>query len=1036
MPPLLTGDIEETTGLYDALVRVQGVEISCGVLRIASTGFIGLIGISSSDRIIGAVTKDEKASKLTDSDAVDKILSMTQGTFEYYEVPEAELSRLDQKLGMEISEIIAKRAPAAQEAEGNGDHTAVAEEAEAEQATESELPLESEPQHELESGVEAESADEPITQPEPELAEVEAAAEVEAEVEAVAEVETAAEVETEAEVEQQVEAEAPSETVEAEATQTATEKPKVVSALSAEDLAALAAIPDVKTLDAIGQKPESTAIAKSALDDIPTPSTASTPTSSLLAKFKDKKPSAEPAASATGLPDQTAQSEATEPKPFDPTTDELQKNAAATVERIKKFRKPDSEIAAETERAQRNKFASSRRTKDDDVSQEPDADNKLIRPVGNEPTPIAKVKAPPKVVISPKVGIAIGVVGALGITFLATRGAIANYFVNSATAQFDKREYAAALSTLSPAFVFDPSSSKAHFFKGQILNAQGEKAKAFEEYDEALKSSPLDGEILRAHAISAWHLGKFKLLKEDTDALIANDPTAKNDGYLYGLRGKAELALGQYQDAINDCTTALKLGQKTPWIYSRRGWAYTLKGDAKAGLKDFAVALSFPKTDETTPETWVGKAQALQNLGDSKGALAAYEQAFKLNAKVPDYYVRRAWLYNFLKQTDKAWQDYVQALHVDPNYTPAHIGKSDILAAQSKFDDALKELNSVPKKFETADLHFARGRIYMRKNDFKNAVACFKQGLALNSKGTNNYLDLAYSYGGLHNYKDAVAAVQSAIDLQPTNASLRAWHGFYLQCAGQLVQAEKDYEQALSMDPKNPDAHFWRGGLFEGKGDQSAAIQDYEATLASNPNNEDAKKRLAALTKVVRHSSDTRTASVDKITIIPGDFKTLMAQGYAKYKSRDARGAVNCFYSAVSLDPSNMQARKYLAYSLLMKGNRIDAIAQFQAINASGTIDPADYRTLGMLLVETSPGDAIEVFLKILLGNSRDTEARLKLAEAYTRSGDVGKGLDALKEGMKVDPAGTARYNVLIEKLKKGDMQKENGRPEEGNGAG
>lgn len=1036
-------------------------------MRIACNNFIGLIGIASSDRIVGAVTKDEKAAKLTNADAVDKLLSMTQGTFEYYEVPQKELSRLDQNLGMDITELLAKYASSGEVVDSNGhnghgveveetysiatdtsavdrvDSVYVDDAANVEDvAGNAEIAVElHEPEVVAEADTPTLSASESFATEAPGDFLGQSAPEVTHDLKVQNQLnhdESASEA-TSQYVDVPSDLYHPQLSAESEQLDEHPDPPPVearTSALTAEEARMLDAIPDVSSKSE-GAKAESPRA-----------------TGSLLAKFKEKKAAA-PSQGAesnavAGSPPVVSQSISKSnlpiseaPQPFDPATDELTKNAQETVARIKKeFRKPEAEAAADAERAQRMKFASSRKSKNEveEVvpSPEPEIDTSRMRPISKDaPKAVTSTKGAASKV-SPKVGIAFGVVAALGITFFVTRGAAANFFVNSAEGQFNKRDYAAALSTLSPAFVFDSGNGKAHFLKGQILLAQGDKAKAFDEYEDALKANPQDGEILRAHAILAWHTNKFKVLKADTDNLIANDPTAKTDGYLYGLRAKAELALGDYQSAINDCTTALKLGQKTPWIYSRRGWAYTLKGNPKSGLKDFATALSFPKKDEQTAETYVGKAEALKALNDTKGALDCYEEAFKLNDKVADYYARRASLYNWLKNPDKAMQDYNQALKVDPSFTPAHIGKADICSAQNKFDEALKELNSVPKKYETADVTFAKARVFMRKNDLKNAVAMFKQGLSANSKSPYNYLDLAYCLSGLRNYKEAVAAVQSAIDLQPNNASFRAWHGFYLQCAGQLVSAEKDYEQALSMDSKNADAHFWRAGLFEGRGENSSAIQDYQAALASNPGNAEARKRLAVLTKVDRHSSATTSGTtVDKVTIIQGDFKTLMAQGYAKMKARDARSAVNYFASAVAQDPSSMQARKYLAYALVMKGNNIDAIAQLQAIESSGTIDPGDLRTLGNLLVGAGRyGDAVEVCLKLLTLNPRDTEARLKLAESYSKSGNMGKGLDTLDEGRKLDPGGTARYNALAERLKKGEMRQENGRPEGGNEAG
>jgi tetratricopeptide (TPR) repeat protein len=1019
LPPLITGDIQETSDLYDALNRVKDLNTSCGVLRIACDDFIGLIGIESAERIVGAVTKDGKASRLTDNDAVDKMLAMKHGTFEFYEVPQKELTRLDQSLALDIAVLLSKRAP-------------LTEEAEVEPSVSSEFG---------EAGPEAESqtVEEEVSSVSGDDAVAEVSSAVEATEPSLVE-KSAAELATaESLVAEPSEAEAT--LAKPELTESALEpavaETKVAEPLTAEPAeaeAALASEPPTKPDEPKSEKRVST----------------------LLAKFTEAKPSKEPPADASQLQEIATPSTKSEsvfdpsvldsigspaakidasvldsikaPAKFDPATDDLSVNAAAAVERIKKLRPPDSEIEAEAERAQKMKFASSKKTASAPAEPETDADSKRIRPAGKEPKVLVSRTKSKKV--SPKVWIAIGVPVALGVIFFATRSAVANYFVTSAESQYNKKDYTGALSSISPAFFFDSSNARAHFLKGEILAAQGDQKAAYSEYDEALKLSPMDGEILRAHAFLAWHTDKYDVLKADTDNLLTNDPTAKTDGYMYGLRAKAEIVLGEYQNAIDDCTTALKLGQKTPWIYTRRGWALTYKGNPKAALKDFNLALGFPKS-ESTADACVGKAQALAALNDNNGALACYDEAFKINDKNADFYSRRAFLYNSMNNPEKALQDYDQALRINPAFTMAHIGKADTYIRQSKPEDALKELLSVPKKYETAALYFARASAYQNANKYDKAIACFKQGLAKNAKNPDNFLNLAYCYAGLKNYKEALAATQSAIDLKPTASSYRAWHGFYNQCCGNVVSAGKDFEQALSMNPKDPDAHFWRAGIFETKGDASAAIQDYQAALAGNPNNEAAKKKLAQLNVVKRSSSRSSGATVlDTVKIIPGDFESLMAQGYAKMKARDARGAVNYLASAVHANPNNPQARKYLGYALIMKGNPTDAISMLQSVESSGTAEPEDLRTLGGLLMQNSrQGEAVEIYLKLVMQNPADTNMRLKLAEAYAGSGEHGKAVETCQEGQKVDPGAAARYTSLMEKMQNGGGFKKIAKP-------
>ncbi|MFN8555219.1 MAG: tetratricopeptide repeat protein [Candidatus Obscuribacterales bacterium] len=1053
MPPLLAGEIEETTGLYDALSRVKDVDINCGVLRIACDDFIGLIGIESASRIVGAVTKDPQAGRLTDSGAVDKILGLTTGTFEYYEVPQKELSRLNQNLEMDIAELLSSHA-------NNGGEAAA-----------DSLTSESDETYAEESGVVYDEGTQEALAPES----VQEQEELAPESSDHSGTEDSATYGESEELVENVQEHSEAETLAEDQTEPAYSKSELdsigTSNYSKSELDSIGTSNYSKSeLDSIGTSNYSkseldsigtTNYSKSELDSIGTanyskseldsigttnyskseldsigvgsssteeaeaPKVSSKP-GNLLAKFKkDSKAAAThtnvPSAESFAPGDSSATSDTA--APFDPATDALTLSAQANVERLKKFRPPDAEIEAEAARAQRMKFASK---KAEPINLEEKADSaedaaraKNIRPTGPQQLPPPSIRPTKKVTLSPKVGIALGGVVGLVALFFVVRIPVANSLVASAESQFNKRDFKGAESTISPVFFFDPSNTQAHYLKGKILGAQGKLAQAFEEYDQALNATPLDGQLLRAHALAAWKLNKHAVLKKDTDALIENDPTAKADGFLYGLRAKAELDLNDAKGAYDDCTTALRLGQRAPWIYARRGWALVKKGNPKAALKDFNTAISFPKNDATA-DAYVGKGAALRDMNDTAGALAAYDAALKVDPKSAPIYATRAWLYGYLNKFDKALADYNTALHYDPGYVAAYIAIADIYTRQNKLDAALKELLAVPKKYDGFELAIARGRAYMRLNKMKEAIANFKQGFAIDPKrDPDAYMDQAYCYGVMKNYSAALAAVQAAIDINPTNAQYVASHGFYNQFVGNTVTAAQEFEKALSLDPKNADAHFWRGVIFEQKGDSASAIQDYQAALAVNPDYAEAKRKLAALNKVERHSSVNVASASDGIKIIQGDYQTLMNQGYAKMKAHDARAACNYFASAVKVNPNSTQARKYLAYALVMKGNSTDAISEFQSLDASGAADATDRRNLGLLLLEAKrASEAVDVFLKLVTENPKDTYCRLKLAEAYSLSGDLKKAVETCQDGQKVDPASSARYLATIEKLK------------------
>ncbi|HEY9677003.1 MAG TPA: tetratricopeptide repeat protein [Drouetiella sp.] len=1109
MPPLLNGKIEENTGLYGALTRVKDLDITYGVLRVAADNSIGLVGISSCKEIVGAVIKDENASKLLNAAAVDKILSLTHGTFEFYEIPQKELLRLNQNLSLDISDILERSREHEAESNGHSNGHGVAE-AESYEETSEVAPAEEAYQQAEEEAVE-QSDEVAVPTVEPESVAEETASDSSSE-EIPAYLEETADI-PERGVTFKKSEEIPSASV-LDSIQSPSKGlnkseldsiPTPGSGLSKSDLDSiptpgsglnksdldsiptpgaglnksdldsiptpgsglnksdldsiptpgsglkksdLDSIPtpgaglkksdldSISTpgagankfdLDAIPTpKAGGTGAGKLELDSIPTPKSGATKneaesaskaaasgsaTGSLLAKFKEKKPSE----SATGIPEAATPvaepSTAEAAKPSD--DDEVNRNAAATVERIKKFRRPDAELEAEAEKAQRNKFASRKSRPEEEAPGDAQAEASRIRPAGKQQATTLKERAKPKPVpMGVKIGIgaAVAVIGVVAVA----RIPVANYLIGNAQAQIDKHDFSGASSTLATATMIDPWNGKAHFLKGELAKAQKDNSKAFEELEQAAQSQPDDPETLKAYVLAARKVGRFDLVKSGTENLMAHDSLSASDGYWLGILAQSHFSLGEYKDAISIYSKALQSGLRTPWIYSGRAWAELYANNPKAAIKDFNTALALPK-DKSQADAQIGKGQALTQLNDLNGALACYNAALEMDSKMTYGYLRRAGLYLQMNQQDKAMADYDQALHIDPKFAEASVGKANVYAKRGKLDQALKELKNVK------GVDYERGALLMQSNQFAAAAESFKKGLeAHQTKDPAKYMDLAYCYSKIKKHKEALEACQHAVDLAPKNSEYIAMHGLYLNNMGQTVSARADYETALRLNPKNAEAHLWRGMLSAGAGDMISARQDFEEAAHLKPSLSASIDALKKSDRKYLAASAAANAPRQRraLPLIDGDYKTLLMTGYTKLKNHQLDGAVQYLASALNKDPNSLEARRYLAYAFTLQGNYADAVEQYRSIVGMSGTNVTDQRNYAEVLMKADhPEDASAVYLSLLVNNEHDTESRCKLANCYSAMGKLQEAVDACENGKKVDPAGTAAYTTMISKL-------------------
>lgn len=176
------------------------------------------------------------------------------------------------------------------------------------------------------------------------------------------------------------------------------------------------------------------------------------------------------------------------------------------------------------------------------------------------------------------------------------------------------------------------------------------------------------------------------------------------------------------------------------------------------------------------------------------------------------------------------------------------LGRNDEALVQ--FDQALK----VTKDHQEALLY--SGLVYLNRNQYAQALKFFDKlikyyrGTALAK--TNTYLEQAYYYGGVTNWKKksydkALEYLDYALEIKTTSADTYLVKGRVYIDMNRYDEAIDTFNKALKFDPKYADAFYGLGLAYEKKGNKDEALKNYKAALASKTDFKmaaDAIKRL------------------------------------------------------------------------------------------------------------------------------------------------------------------------------------------------
>jgi predicted O-linked N-acetylglucosamine transferase (SPINDLY family) len=180
--------------------------------------------------------------------------------------------------------------------------------------------------------------------------------------------------------------------------------------------------------------------------------------------------------------------------------------------------------------------------------------------------------------------------------------------------------------------------------------------------------------------------------------------------------------------------------------------------------------------------------------------------------------------------------------------------------------------------------------------------------------------------------KDALVALQKAVDLLPGDAESHSNLGNALRARGRFDEALLSHQQALKFKPDSPSAHFNLAIVLQDLGRFDAAVASYEQALTWQPGLIDAHFNLAiTLTQMGR--LDDAVARYDRLLQIKPDHAGALLNRGIVYKDLGRyEEATRSFHDIIQRDPNAADAFNNLGNLLKDQGQIDEAVACFRRV--------------------------------------------------------------------------------------------------------
>ena len=214
-------------------------------------------------------------------------------------------------------------------------------------------------------------------------------------------------------------------------------------------------------------------------------------------------------------------------------------------------------------------------------------------------------------------------------------------------------------------------------------------------------------------------------------------------------------------------------------------------------------------------------------------------------------------------QWQKAALYYRQAVNLSmsrPVLAPSKLAQnqselSRILLSQSSTKDTISQLDKAIQRYykqaklqpNSPKVYTDLGNLYAKKNNFAEAIACYRQAIKLNRQYPTAHLSLARTLLKAGKQQEFVKEMQLALALQPDIGT--AMDRFHLADAlveqNQEQQAIGFYHQAVTLDPTFSPSYHRLSDILSRQGKHDQAIAFLEQGIQQNPQNPESYYFLA-----------------------------------------------------------------------------------------------------------------------------------------------------------------------------------------------
>ncbi len=326
--------------------------------------------------------------------------------------------------------------------------------------------------------------------------------------------------------------------------------------------------------------------------------------------------------------------------------------------------------------------------------------------------------------------------------------------------------YDKAADAYNKAISLNPKNASAYYGLSEVYRKQ-------ENYKNALDMASIASSLLPLKSRYKGQVGLIYYKMDKIDEAIETFKTAialstKKKGFYYSMLGNCYIKKGHYDKAVDMFKKVL---EEKPWdkrIYADIARAYYKAGNKKKGDEYRSLAGDQWRADggDTGKNYPISKGWIPYKTGNYDEAIKIFTDDINKDAKNPDAYLGLVYTYNKKGDLKKALEYANKAVSVAPDYSRTYSARGFIEEKSDKIVDAINDYKKAIELEQTDDFSREKlAKILYNKQEYKESAEHFKALLDNDNSNIYYMKMLGELYIKLHNYKDAMEVLKSALKI-------------------------------------------------------------------------------------------------------------------------------------------------------------------------------------------------------------------------------------------------------------------------------